>query len=328
MFDFFSNCIFCNAKLPESRSDEGEHIIPESIYGFWRTHDVCPECQQALGNQVDILATQSVSLLNAMEILNLKDTGPHLDHLPWSGEDTLDKRKVPMVKRGPTFRIKVTRSDDFLECSENDLDKLARPWLREITRGKLSDQQFEVEYARFIEAYKKLAPGEVYHSEVFGYSIRRRQTTNVRVHTPNPPTFTRLIAKIVTCFIHYAFPYEKLPAIDELHMLRNHARYGDPLTPFAINPLRPLEDGKYFPFHRVVVYPDQRITMVDTTFFGNTGWRTVLHSTEPLFLKDTEGRKTEQMLFVLDFNNMADRHKYAGFKYPNDDEVNWYDVQG
>jgi hypothetical protein len=328
MFEFFRSCIFCNADLPEDRSDEGEHIFPESIYGFWRTHDVCLECQQTLGNEVDVLATKDVSLLNAMEILKLKDTGPHLDHLPWSGEDTVDKQRVPMVKRGPNFRIKVTKTDDFLECSENDLDKLARPWLRELSRGRLSDDQFEIEYARFIETYKKLAPGETYHSDVFGYSIRRRQTTNVRVDTPNPPAFTRLVAKIVTCFVHYAFPYEKLAAIEELPMLREHARFGRPLRPFTINPLRPLEDGKYFPFHRVVVYPDARITMVDTTFFGNIGWRTVFHSTEPLLIKDDEGRQAEEMLFVLDFTNLANRNKYAGFKYPNNEEINWYEVRG
>jgi hypothetical protein len=81
MFDFFKNCIFCNAPLPETRSDEGEHIFPESVYGFWRSHDLCSSCQQVLGNEVDILAIQNVSLLNAMEILKLKDTGTHLDQL-------------------------------------------------------------------------------------------------------------------------------------------------------------------------------------------------------------------------------------------------------
>jgi hypothetical protein len=263
-----------------------------------------------------------------MEGLKLKDTGPHLDHLPWSGEDTVDKRRIPMVKRGPDFRIKVTKTPDFLECSDSDLDKLARPWLRDLTRGKLSHEQFEAEYARFREAHLKLKPGETYDSKIFGFSIRRRQTTNVRVETPIPQAFTRLIAKIVTYFIHYAFPHNKLPAIEELHALRNHARYGDALKPFTINPLRPLTEGTFYPFHRVVVYPDKRITMIDTTFFGNAGWRTVLHSSEPLFIKDTEGRQAEEMLFVLDFSNLDNRRKFAGFRYPNEEEINWQELQG
>jgi len=251
-----------------------------------------------------------------------------VDNLDWHGKDSLDHQKVPMVKRGPTLRIKVTRTDDFLECSEHDLLKLAHPWLKEITRGKFTPEEFESEWSRFLDAYNKLAPREIYHSGAFGYSIRRRQVTDVRVLSPTPPAFTRLIAKIVVVFVHYAFPAKMLASIEELPELRQYAISGDSLKPFTINPLRPLEEGKYYPFHRIVIYPEPHITLVDTTFFGSIGWRTVLHSTEPLIIKDHDGRQVEQMLFVLDFSDLNNRNKYAGFKYPNDDDVAWYDVQG
>ena len=304
MFVFFPNCLFCDAKLPEERSDEGEHVIPESIYGFWRSHDVCQKCQQILGNEVDTLASRNVSLLNAMGFLKLKDTGPHLDHLSWTGEDTIDKRRVPMIKRGPNFRVKVTKSDDFFECSENDLPKLAKPWLRQVTEGKLSDDEFEAEYKRFTEEYMKLSPGETYHSKSLGYSIRRRQTTNLRVENPTPASFTRLVAKIVVYFIHYAFTSKMVASVKELQGLKDHARLGTPLPNLVVFPQPPPEEGKFFPFHRVDVYPSHPLTFIDITFFGNVTWRVLLHSKEQLTIKNEEGKLAEEMLFILDFSDL------------------------
>ncbi len=327
MFEDFANCIFCNSTLDGARSKEGEHVFPESIYGFWRSHDVCADCQQVLGNEVDSLATQTVPILNAMEGLKLKDTGAQLDHLQWSAEDTLDKRKVPVVKRGSTFRPKVTRNQNSFQCPENDLGKLARLWLRQLTQARLSDQEFDAEFARFSDGYWRLKAGETYRSEIFRCSVRRGHMTNVRVDVPIPPTFTRLIAKIVTYFLHYAFPHDKLVTIEEFQMLRDHARYGHSLKPFTINPIPPLHEGQYLPFHRVAVYPDKGMPMVDTTFFGNMGWRTVLHTTEPLFIADAEGLPVEAMFFVLEFGDLAKRQKYIGVKYPNNGGSRRYDVK-
>jgi hypothetical protein len=328
VFNFFPNCIFCSAPLAESRTGVGEHVFPDGIFGFWRSYDVCTACQEAFGKEVDCLAIQNVSLLNAMELLKLKDTGPHLDNLAWSGEDTLDKRKVPMVKRGSKMRVKVIKTDGFLECAEDDLEKIARPWLNKILRRRLSKEAFEAEYERFMIAYRKLAPGETYHSKAFGYSIRRRQTINVRVVNPTPPSFTRLIAKIVVCFVHYAFPKDKVALIRELQMLKDHARHGKPLDPPCINPLRHSEEETHQLFHRVVVDPDGLTIIVDISFFGCVHWRTLLHSTEPLILRDLDGRQAEEFFFVLDFANLSDRRKRAAFKYPNSEGFAWAEVQG
>jgi hypothetical protein len=328
MFDFFDHCIFCGTALPDSRSGEGEHVFPDGIYGFWRSYDVCVECQQALGKEVDVLATRDLSLLNAMELLKLKDTNPNLDNLAWQGEDTLDRRKVPMVKRGHKMRVKVSKTHDFLECSEDDLQKLAKPWLRGLLRPKFSEQEFEAEYRRFMDAYRNLSPGEKYESEVFGYSIRRRQTTNVRVENPTPADFTRLVAKIAVYFIHYALPRLKLSTVQEVQMLRDHARHGEPLKPFTILRQRTFEDELCHPFHRVAVSPSDLHVMVDISIFANIHWRIVLHTSEPLILKDNDGRQAHQFLFILDFKDLSDRHKYVGFKYNDEEDVVWSEVQG
>ncbi len=326
MFDIFKNCLFCNTSLPDSRSGDGEHIFPESIFGFWRSYDVCPQCQKVLGDEVDVLAIKTVPILNGLEALNLKDTNPHLDQMNWSGEDNLNKRKISMIKRGSKFRMKLTKTDDYLECGEENLDNFAKSWLRDKTRDSLTPEQFESEYTNFKSVYNNLSPGNTYHSEIFGYTIRRNQAKNVHIDNPIPSNITRLIAKIVTYYIHYSFSHNQLGFIEELQSIREHARYGTPLNNNNINPLRALEENKYYPFHRVAFYPDERITIIDTTFFGNLGWRTFLHSSEPLIIKDLENKPVESLFYVLDFTNIYQRKKYLGIKYPGHDEATWYDI--
>jgi hypothetical protein len=328
MFNLLADCIFCSSSLPEERIGVGEHIFPESIFGFWRSYDVCSKCREVFGNEVNRLAIQDLSLLNAMETLKLKDTGPHLKNLPWTGEDTLDKRKISMVRRREGFRLKVVRSDDFMECSEEDLDKLIKPWFQALTLGTLSADEFQAECKLLIEEYRRLAPGETYRSQSIGYSIRRRQTVNIQIENPTPENFTRLIAKIVTCFLHYAVPYSQLANIQELDMLKAHAHRGESLAPFTINPLRPLEDGLFYPFHRIGIYPGRGVTMTDITFFRNIGWRTVLHTPESLHIVDSEGRMLEYLLFVLNFSNLQARNKHLGLKLSNQEDMEWYDVVG
>lgn len=72
-----------------------------------------------------------------------------------------------------------------------------------MTQSRLSDEEFEAEFARFTEGYLRLKPGEIFSSEIFRCSVRRGQMANVRVDAPTPLMFTRLIAEIVTYFIHY-----------------------------------------------------------------------------------------------------------------------------
>ncbi|MFC2076600.1 hypothetical protein ACFLT7_05910, partial [candidate division KSB1 bacterium] len=273
MFERLPNCIFCDTSLPELRSGVGEHIFPESIFGFWRSYNVCSDCQTALGEEVDCLATQNIELLNAVEALELRNINRHLDNLAWHGKDTLDKRRVRMAKVGSKVRIKVTNEHDFLECSEQDLDKLAKPWLRERTRGRISNADFETEYSRLKSEYPKLNPGESYHSNEFGYAICRREVGNFKVDNPTPPSFTRLIAKIVTYFMHYVFPYNKLKNMDEFQMLTEHARYGNLLKPFTINPLSRAQNKSYNTIHQICFHLDDLIILVDTTFFGKISWR-------------------------------------------------------
>ncbi len=45
-FSHFANYLFCVNTLPpqEERKGDGEHVIPQNIFGFWKSHDICNNC--------------------------------------------------------------------------------------------------------------------------------------------------------------------------------------------------------------------------------------------------------------------------------------------
>lgn len=315
-------CMFCPSELPKENLGVGEHIIPRSIMGFWRSHDVCPDCMRAFGKHVDHLSINHVYLLEAMKLLGIGDPEALLSQVPWQGIDTADDRKVNLVRRDGDYRVKVTRYQDNLEFSDTDLDNVAKPWLWERCRGNMSQEQFEQVYTEFRSDYLSYKPGEVYHSKVFGLSFRKRQVTNIQPSQPIPDDFTRIIAKIVCAFLYYAVPVESLLTIEELDQLRFHALSGEPLQPFTINHLRLAEDIVVRPFHAISIYPENRVTMVDTQLFARYCWRTVIHTPGRLIVTN-RGSNLEVIKLVLDFANPTERKKYVGMKPFDSKEFEW-----
>lgn len=328
MFAFYRNCLFCNVALPDVRSGEGEHVIPRSILGFWRIHDVCHDCISFFGQSVDRLAVQNTEILDAMKHLGIGNVDSLLENVSWKAQDVLDNRPVQMIRRKGEFRIKTTKLEDFIECAEDRIDQIARPWLWQILRGKLSKEQFDEEFHGFLDAYKTLQVGESYTSSKFGFTIKKGQTKGVQVERAHPEEFTRLIAKIVCCFLHYSVRPVDLTSIEEIHNLRNHARHNDPLVPFLINWLRPLEGTTPQPFHSLTVFPEKSYCIVDTAFFGIASWRAFLHTNSPLEIPDPEGRKAEALRLILDFHSPDNRMKFTGYKFPESDSFDWYDMIG
>ena len=328
MFPFFKTCLFCNALLPDVRKGVGEHVFPRSILGFWRIYDVCSNCMSYFGDLVDGLAVQNPEILRAMESLNLRNVSPLYDNLPWKAQDTLDGQTVKIIRRDGDFRIKVTRLNDFLKCPEDKIDSIARPWLWESLNGKLTKEKFETEFALFLDQYNKLKAGESYISPRFGYTILRREATSVQPGESSPADFTQLVAKIVYCFLRYAIRAVDLPLIEEYDALRGHARLGTPMKPFLINWLRPLDADKYNPFHSVTIRSSERNCIVDTTFFGNITWRTVLHTSGEIMVQDPQKRKSEAFCFILDFCDCQNREMLSGFKLKNSENFEWYEVRG
>jgi len=324
MFKFYGYCIFCFKKLPAEPKGEGEHVIPKNIYGFWRIHDVCEECRKYFGANIDQLSLQNVNILNAMTYLKLPDADRLFENLPYVGTDTIDKRKIRMTRKAGRFKIKSAAIDkDFLECSEDDWEKFGVRWLEKNVHQKVSKDIFHKEIERLKVEYNALQPGETAHSDLLGYSIRKRQTHNVEVHSEALPPMTKLIAKTVVCFLWQVLSPQQIVTIPDFEMLVRYARFGGELRKYLINWCSLTEEVKYHKFHRLTVHVFANTQIVDVTLFGHPNWRTVLGSTSPIIMKDRKGVELEEVQLILDFENLENREKYVGLKYVGESRMSY-----
>jgi len=327
MLKFYEYCIFCFKKLPTEPKGEGEHVIPKNIYGFWRTYDVCEECKIFFGDNVDQLPLQEVTILNAMKYLQLPDADKLFENLPYIGTDTIDKRKIQMIRKGGNFKIKVTAIDNhFLECSEDDWDMFGKKWLENNVRYKVSKQVFDKEIEHLVIEYKALKPGDTVHSDILGYSIRKRQIHNVDVDKEALPPITKLIAKIVVCFLWLLLSPQQIAAIPDLEILVKHTRSDGELRKYLINWCSLTQKVQYHKFHRLRLHTFANTQIVDVTLFGYPNWRTVLKSTSPTILKDSEDQKLEEVQLILDFEDFENRKKYIGFKYADENQLRFHEL--
>jgi len=319
---FYNRCIFCRKKLPSNSKGEGEHVIPKNIYGFWRIYDICDECKQYFGDNIDQISLQNMDILDAMKGLNLPNADKLFENLSYVGFDTIDKRKIPMIKKGDGFKIKSTMKDkQFLECSEDDWDNYLVRWLENNVGNRIDKDEFNREIEHLKVKYDALKPGETVHSSVLNYSIRKRQTHNLEVNHQKLPPISKLIAKIVICFLRYVLTPQQIETIPNYELLIKHARFEGPLEKPLINWCARASKIKYHMFHKIAIYTLEKVQMVDVTFFGYPNWRTVLGSTSPIIIKDNRGNELKELWFVLDFKNLENREKYICLKYAGDSQL-------
>ena len=327
MLKFYGYCIFCFKELPTEPKGEGEHIIPKNIYGFWRTYDVCEKCKEYFGDNVDQLPLKDIAILNAMKYLNLPNADKLFENLPYIGTDTIDKSNIQMIRKDGDFKIKVTAVDNrFLECSEDDWDMFGIKWLEDNVRHKVTKQVFDKEIEHMKNEYKALNPGDTVHSDILGYSIRKRQTYNVEVDKGALPAITKLIAKIVVCFLWLVLSPQQIAEIPDFEMLVKHARSEHELRKYLINWCSITQKVQYHKFHRLRLHTFANTQIVDITLFGYPNWRTVLKSTSPIILKDSEDQKLEEVQLILDFEDLENRKKYIGFRYADENQPRYHEL--
>lgn len=327
MFKFYNHCIFCIKKLPAKPNGVGEHVIPKNIYGFWRSHDICEEFKQYFGDNIDQIPLQNIKILNAMTNLNLPNADKLFEHLPYRGIDTINKRKISMIRRDDEFEIKSTVEDkDFLECSENDWENFLVRWLENSVGDRVEKDKFDREIKRLKVKYDALKPGETVLSNLLNYSIRKRQTHNVEVNREALPPISRFIAKIDVFFLRLVLSPQQIKLIPAYEMLVRHARYEGELEKPLINWCARAQTIEYYKFHKLAIQVFENVQIIDVTLFGYPNWRTMLGSTSPIIIEDREGNKLEGIRLILDFEDLGNREKYIGLKYTGESRARYYKI--
>lgn len=327
MLKSYDHCIFCFREISAEPKGEGEHVIPKSIYGFWRIHDVCEKCKEYFGNYVDQLPLKDITIINAIKHLNLPNADKLPENLPYIGTDTIDNRKIKMIRKDGDFKIKVTTIDGrFLEFSEDDWDMYGKKWLEDRVRYKVPKKVIDKEIERLESKYKALNPGGTVHSDILGYSIRKRQAHNAEVDKDAVPTITKLMAKIVVCFLWLVLSPRQIADIPDCEMLVKHARSENELKKYLINQCSLAQEVQYHKFHRLRLHTFTNTHIVDVTLFGYLNWRTVLKSSSPIILKNNESQELEEVQLILDFEDLSNRQKYIGLKYINESQLSYYEL--
>jgi hypothetical protein len=315
MFNYHERCLFCFSNLSKEPKGKGEHVIPRNIFGFWRVYDVCDDCKQYFGDHVDNLAVQHPSILAAMEALELPAAEKLSENLHYYAEDTVTKHKLPVIKKGDTFKIKVNYpNDELFECDEGDWEKIRLDQNRINARGDLSQDEFEIEIQRLKHEFKKIAPGKSIDSSKLGIEIRKRQFTNVTIDNQKVPSITPLIAKIVICFLSYVLSDDQIKAIEISDMLRRHARFGEPLREFTVNWCPLFKEKVYRKYHRLRLEFYKDCVTTDVSLFGYANWRVIMRSAQSLLALNLQELPYDGASIILDFKNIDQRRKLFGFR--------------
>jgi hypothetical protein len=329
MFSLYENCLFCFSELPDpsQRRGQGEHVIPRNIYGFWKSQDICDSCKRYFGLKVDNLALKNAELVKAITELNLPNIDSVLDSHAYQAKDTINDSKVKMVRKKGKFKIKVTKTKNhFFECAEEDWPKIGLEWIRSTAPTSFPIEVIETEIRNLEEQYKKLKPGETVRSDKLGITVRKRQVRGVEFDTSSFLSISPLIAKIAVCFLYYCLSPEELEKIKEVEMLRSHARHSKPIDNYVINWFPPIKKTPYYRWHRITLEPFGKTLLLDITLFGYPNWRIIATSEDKLSVKYRNGQPVRMLYLVFDFSDFLDKKKYLGFKYQDNNQIEWYDL--
>jgi len=316
MFNLFTKCIFCDADLPKEVSGVGEHVIPESLVGFWRIYDVCKDCMLYFGDNVDQLGIKNPNLLHSMKELNLPKVEKHADNMPYIAKDTLTNEKVKMVRKKSKFRTKArTINEEFYECAEEDLDKVAIPQIKKMCNNVLAKETVDSEAEKLKNEYLKIPPGESVTNNILNITLKKRQVKDVEFDNEAIPSITPLISKIIFSAIHYFLPLNITGSLIDYWSLRDHARYGKALRDYTINICNLRKGNERYPFHRIKFEKFGHSLLTDVTFFGYNNWRSILPANERVKLLDENEKEVESLSLYLDFEELNERKKTIAFKY-------------
>lgn len=316
MFNLFTKCIFCDNDLPEKPSGVGEHVIPESLLGFWRIYDVCKDCMLYFGDNVDQLGIKNPNLLHSMKLLKIDKVEKYADNMPYVAKDTQTSEKVKMVRKRSKFKTSARKiNEEFYECAEEDLDKVAIPQIKNMCNNILTKETIDLEAEKLKEEYLKIAPGDYITNSILGITLKKRQVKGVEYDKELIPSISPLIAKIIFSAIHYFLPLNITDSLIDYRSLRDHARYGKKLRDYTINSCNLRKGDSRYHFHRIKFEKMGHALLTDVTLFGYNNWRSILPANERVILLDETEKEVESLSLYLDFEQHNHRNKLIALKY-------------
>jgi len=313
-FYHFGICIYCFRPVKYNPNGEGEHVIPKNIYGFWKIYDICENCKEYFGDRIDHLAIKNPYVIQAMKQLSLPKVDKYTEEMPYKAIDPDTGSTIDVIRKNGEYQAKTLLTEHMAQFDEKRIRDVGYAWLK--NKCDLPSDEFEREMKRLEEVNYELQPGERYHSDPLHCILIKRRFTDVSYDDNKIPAITPLIAKIVIAIINYLLNKYQIVQINNYEAILKHARYGKALKN-TIGFLPPIDETKYYKFHRIMVSFYGMIILVDVSLFGSLLWRTVLRCQRQIVMKIKDGIYAKDVLFILDFSDLRKRKKMIGYRVPN-----------
>lgn len=308
--------------LGKERKGDGEHVFPQNICGSWKIYDVCPECMRYFGDNVDQLSIKNPNIINSLKAGKFKKSDKYFEQLRYKGKDVVSDEYFDMVLRGGVHRLKIkeislNKKDIELLCSDEDFEDVIIPKIYQKFLFNFPKKLFDSEIEEIKRNYKILNPGDQLKSKIFNITIRKGEISQVQLDEETLPSISPLIAKIVLCFLFYILNPKQIALIEEIELLKDHARNGKPLTKPIIY-WHPFDEKQPTQsWHGIKLSIDKDFLFFDVTLFGSINWRVILRSKEPIGIQLDGSKKDRlEMLFLVnDFESHTQKPPLIGIKY-------------
>lgn len=281
-------CIFCFRTDLET-TFSNEHIIPRSIGGRLELEQVCAECNNRLGHDVDVeilKLPETLQALNSLKIPHNRE-GILRSYYNITGEVADGQRNVrakgsgfePLPGRMPDGSI-LTPDERFA----HDLRKRVHRDERLNIAG-LTTQEIDEELKSLLALYKDCEPGESIESPRLGLKlVRRQEKVTIRIQARDQQHPEKLMAKIAYEFLFFLGGRELLINRQVAEPLFRAIQGENSNNPAFFLRLDPLSET-YVPTHTIELHTDRGMTEVYINLFGRIVYRVTTTALLPTFLR-------------------------------------------
>jgi hypothetical protein len=334
MIAFYKRCIFCGKELPPpDKRGRGEHVIPDLIYGSMKIKDLCRNCNNMLGTEVDHKILEDPRIIGAILKLDIKELKDKIIEKGTTvGKDTIDGHEVKYKYKDGKFRmIPSVIEPDGLEHSETDAISV----LKNIARKNINPlwEKKELEFLidnHVSKEYEKIKTGGSLNLPPFNRVLRKRQATieKTTFKRSNEAAY-RLVAKIVYEMCWYALDLEMQDSLSDDIIYFGKLAYGEAdYEEYRIiyRPVRePLEPDFY---HLTQFHFERGYVLVDVDFFKSVNFRVMLRANKPFALPKIEESEFEGIGIFMSFDPDKEKRKGCAYKFVNEPKWAEYDLPG
>jgi len=298
-FEFYRKCIFCGEDLSDESKRFEEHIIPQNIFGFWKSKDICQKCGKHFGDNVDNLALKNPLIIEALKELNLSNKTIDDRLLNYYGIDKSSGGKIEMIKKGDRY---------FVKSQNNIIDEAAIvPYLKRLyANSGIEKDVLGKEIERICREQQQINLGDITESELLNSSFKKGTVHGVNIENAKE-AITPLIAKIATFAIYYFINPMQICNITNVDLLIKRAFLEENSQPKIIREMGPREKC-YKPYHYtyIEIINNSNAIVIHIGLFYFLWWAVILN-TEKAIKVQYDNQLLKKIGLKFNFSNPACR---------------------